>query len=72
VLLLTPKKGQSSPFTRAKVWVDNEDGLVRQFQVEEASGVTRHVRLTSLKVNVPVNAGAFSFAPPAGVRVIER
>jgi outer membrane lipoprotein-sorting protein len=30
------------------------------------------VHITSLEVNVPVDRTAFSFKPPAGVRVIDR
>lgn len=70
-LVLTPKKNDS-PFTRAKVWVDERDGLIRQFEVVDASGVKRHVRLTSLRINVPVDASVFRFTPPKGVRVVRQ
>lgn len=70
-LLLTPKKGKA-PFTRARVWVDDRDGLIRQFEVVDGSGLTRLVRLTSLRVNVPVDAKAFTFTPPRGVRVVQQ
>lgn len=70
-LVLTPKAGKT-PFARAKVWVDDRDGLIRQFEVVDASGLTRRVRLTSLRVNVPVDAAAFRFTPPKGVRVIQQ
>jgi outer membrane lipoprotein-sorting protein len=45
---------------------------VRQFEVTESSGVERTVTLTSLRLNVPVDAAAFSFTPPAGTRVVDR
>lgn len=72
VLALTPKPGVSSPFTRAKVWVSDSDGLIRQFEVVEQNGVTRRVRLTTLALNVPVEASAFRFDVPKGVRVVDR
>ena len=71
-LLLVPKREGSQPFTRATVWVDDRDGLVRQFDVTDQNGVTRRVRLTSIRVNVPVEATAFRFTPPRGVRVVEQ
>jgi outer membrane lipoprotein carrier protein len=71
-LLLVPKREGSQPFTRATVWVDDRDGLVRQFEVTDANGVTRRIRLTSIRVNVPVDAAAFRFTAPPGVRVVEQ
>jgi outer membrane lipoprotein carrier protein len=71
-LVLVPKAGHSAPFSRARLWVDDDDGLVRQFEVVESSGVTRRIRITSLEVNAPIDRAAFSFTPPPGVRVVER
>jgi len=71
-LTLVPKAGKPAPFTKATIWVDDDDGLIRQFEVVEPSGVTRLVRITSLELNAPVERGAFSFTPPPGVRIIER
>jgi outer membrane lipoprotein carrier protein len=71
-LVLVPKREESQPFTRATVWVDDRDGLVRQFEVTDQNGVTRRVRLTSIRVNVPVDASAFRFRPPKGVRVVQQ
>jgi outer membrane lipoprotein carrier protein len=71
-LLLVPKREGSQPFTRATVWVDDRDGLVRQFEVTDQNGVTRRVRLTSIQTNVPVDAAAFRFTPPAGIRVVQQ
>jgi outer membrane lipoprotein-sorting protein len=40
--------------------------------VTEQSGLQRKVRLTSFRTNVPVDASAFTFTPPAGVRIVDR
>ena len=72
VLVLLAKPGQALPFVRAKVWVDTNDALIRQFESTDANGVTRHVRLLTLKPNVVVDAGAFTFNVPEGVRVVDR
>jgi chaperone LolA len=69
-LALTPKPGTSAVFTRATVWVDDADGLIRQFEVTEHSGLVRRIRLTSLVVNPALDAAAFTFVPPKGVKVI--
>lgn len=72
VLALTPKRGSDAPFAKAKVWVSDSDGLIRQFEVVEPSGLTRKVRLTSIDLDVPVDASAFTFTPPKGVKIVER
>jgi outer membrane lipoprotein carrier protein len=71
-LVLTPKAGAQKLFDKATVWVDDDDGLIRQFEVAEPSGVTRRIRITSLEANVAVDRSAFAFTPPAGVHVVER
>jgi len=71
-LTLMPKAATQRSFDKATIWVDDDDGLIRQFEVVESSGVTRRVRITSLDINVPVERAAFAFKPPTGVRVIDR
>lgn len=71
-LILVAKAGQQAPppVLRAKVWVDDRDSLIRQFESTDANGVSRTVRLTSLGVNATVDATAFRFTIPEGVRVV--
>lgn len=69
-LLLVARQGQTLPFIRAKVWVDSADALIRQFESTDATGITRKVKILSLATNVAVDAKAFAFVLPAGVRVI--
>lgn len=69
---LVPKAGTQPLFNKATLWIDDDDGLVRQFEVVEPSGVTRRVRIITLEPNAPVDRTAFSFVPPTGVRVVER
>jgi outer membrane lipoprotein carrier protein len=69
---LVPKAGHAAPFTRAVVYIDDADASIRQFEVTEASGLRRTVRLTSFRANVPVDAKAFVFTPPAGTRIVTR
>lgn len=69
---LLPKNKSGAAFLAASVWIDDEDATIRQFEVTDQSGVQRKVRLTSFKTNVPVDANAFVFSPPTGVRVVAR
>jgi len=72
-LTLVPKKGATAgPFTKALVWVDDDDSLIREFEVNEPSGVTRHIRLTAVELNVPVERSEFTFAVPKGVKVVDQ
>ena len=48
------RRERAAPFTKATVWVDDDDSLIREFEVDEANGVTRHMRLTSVEPNAPV------------------
>ena len=59
-------------FSTATVWIDDLDGTLRQFEVTEGSGLIRRVRLITLALNVPVPKSAFSFTPPAGVKVLDQ
>ena len=67
VVVLTPKS--EKPFTRARIWVDDRDGLVRQLELTEPSGLTRLIKFGKMKLNATVSASAFKFAVPKGVRV---
>ncbi|GAC1651170.1 MAG: outer membrane lipoprotein carrier protein LolA [Gemmatimonadaceae bacterium] len=67
---LIPRADQ--PFVKATVWIDDSDALIRQFEVEEGSGLIRRVRLTTIAINVPMDRRTFSFAPPPGVRIIDQ
>lgn len=70
VVLLTPKGRES--FSRAKVWIDTRNSMVRRFEVTEPSGLVRNVTLTSIAANVTVPASAFRFTPPRGVRIVDQ
>jgi outer membrane lipoprotein carrier protein len=69
---LVPKVKEGAPFQSATVWIDDADATIRQFDVTETSGVRRKVRLLSFRANVPVDASAFTFAVPDGVRIVDR
>jgi outer membrane lipoprotein-sorting protein len=68
---LVPKK-TAVEFTQATVWIDDEDGIIRQFEITEPSGLVRRIRMIEARLNVPVDKAAFTFTPPKGVQVIDQ
>jgi outer membrane lipoprotein carrier protein len=68
-VVLVPRD-KTIPFSRARVWIDDEDGLLRQFEVTDANGLTRKVEFSNIRVNVPVESSEFRFTPPRGAKVI--
>jgi outer membrane lipoprotein carrier protein len=71
VLVLVPKR-EGLPFARATVWVDDRDGLIRQFETVDQTGLVRRVTITRMEVNPTVSSREFTFTPPRGVRVVEQ
>ena len=67
VVVLTPKA--ENAFTKARIWVDDRDGLVRQLELTEPSGLTRLIKFGSMKLNAKVPSSAFTFKVPKGVKV---
>lgn len=70
IIVLVPH--DSSQFSRARLWVDDGDGVVRQFEVTDPNGTVRHVRLLTVVFNGPVDRSAFAFRPPSGVKVVDQ
>ena len=70
-LVLKPKSS-TEPFTQAKVWIDNADGTLRQFETVEPSGITRLVTVTAVTLNAPVDEKLFSFKAPKGARIVDQ
>lgn len=64
-------KDPSIPLARATVWVDDDDGLIRRFETEDASGVVRLIEITRLTPNATPEKGAFVFRVPSGAKVFE-
>jgi outer membrane lipoprotein carrier protein len=65
---LTPRSS-ASPFSKVTLWVNDSDALLRRVETVDGSGVVRRITVTKFARNAPVDAGAFVFKVPAGVRV---
>src|SRR5213596_245455 len=70
VALVPTEAGQ--PYTEAVIWVGRNDGLVRRLEITETSGQRRIVILKRPKLNGGAPGREFTFAPPAGVRVVDQ
>ena len=72
VLSLVPKAGVDAAFTKAVIWVDSADALIRQFELTEPSEIVRRVTIRTLTLNPAIPASTFRFTPPSGTKVIEQ
>lgn len=71
VVRLVPRT-PDAPFTKAILWLDPKSALIRQTEITEPSGLVRRIRFSKIRSGVSIPADAFTFVPPAGVRVIDQ
>ena len=69
-VVLTPKS-TSSPFSKVTLWVNDGDALLRRVETVDQSSVVRRITVTKFARNAPVDAKAFVFKVPAGVKVFD-
>jgi outer membrane lipoprotein carrier protein len=69
-VVLTPKS-TSSPFSKVTLWVNEGDAFLRRVETVDGSGVVRRITVTKFARNTPVDANAFVFKVPAGVKVFD-
>lgn len=70
ILKLTPKSKRNS-LRWLKVWVDDDDALMRRIQVYDASENTVTYDLDEIKLNSGVADSRFEFVPPQKSEVID-
>jgi outer membrane lipoprotein carrier protein len=68
---LVPKRANAN-FTSAKIWIDDNDASIRQFDVETANGLKRHVVITSFTPNPVVGNSSFRFTVPKGAKIVDQ
>lgn len=71
VITLTPKRANPN-FASAKLWIDDSDSSIRQFDIETPSGLKRHVVITSFTPNPSLARSAFRFSVPKGARIVDQ
>ena len=70
-IMLVPKRANAG-FTSAKVWIDDSDSSIRQFDLETANGLRRHVVITRFTANPDLSRSSFRFAVPKGVKIVDQ
>src|SRR3954467_3633884 len=70
-VLLVPKRTNAG-FKSAKVWIDDNDSSIRQFDVENANGLKRHVVITSFTANPNIARSSFRFVVPKGAKIVDQ
>jgi outer membrane lipoprotein carrier protein len=68
---LVPKRANAG-LTSAKIWIDDNDSSIRQFDVETPNGLKRHVVITSFTANPVLPRSSFRFAVPRGAKVVDQ
>lgn len=71
IVTLVPKRSNAG-FTNAKVWIDDSDSSIRQFDVETANGLRRRVVITSFTANPVLSKSTFRFVVPKGAKVVDQ
>jgi outer membrane lipoprotein carrier protein len=71
VLRFVPKQAANAPYRRVDIWVDRQDGLPRQVEIDEVSGAVRRITFDRMRANTSIPARMFTFTPPSGVRIVD-
>ncbi|HET9636639.1 MAG TPA: outer membrane lipoprotein chaperone LolA [Gemmatimonadaceae bacterium] len=71
IVTLVPKRANNQ-FRSARIWIDDTDSSIRQFDVESPNGLRRRVVVTRFTANPSVPTSSFRFAPPKGVKVVDQ
>jgi outer membrane lipoprotein carrier protein len=69
IVVLTPRTPRN--YTKARLWIDDADGVVRQLELSENSGVVRTIVFRTIQLNAKVPASAFKFEVPKGAKVFD-
>jgi len=69
---LVAKAGTAVPFPRATIWIDNADASVREVAITDDTGIARTITLVTWEKNVAVDAAAFTFSVPKGVKIVKQ
>lgn len=71
VVAIVPRSANVN-FTRAVLWLDQEDWLPRRIELDESPRVRRILTLARLRPNAALDREVFEFRVPKGVRIIDQ
>ena len=69
IVALTPRTARN--YSKARIWIGDQDGVVRQLELMENSGVVRTITFRTIQLNAKISASAFKFAVPKGAKVYD-
>jgi outer membrane lipoprotein-sorting protein len=72
-ITLTPRDDagvRSASFRSAVVWFDVDSLLITAVDIHDTNESIRRIRLTDIRVNLPISDEEFRFVPPEGARVL--
>lgn len=64
-------RSRNALFTKATLWIGDADGLVRQMESTEPSGLVRKITVTRFRTNLTIPLSVFHFTAPPNARVID-
>lgn len=71
VVSIVPR-GTNLNFSRAVLWLDQEDALPRRIELDEGPGTRRILTLSKIRTNAPIARDIFEFKVPRGVRIVDQ
>lgn len=71
-VIMAPRTANSVPFTKATLWLDDQEPRPVRIQVTDTQGVERTITLTTWVPNATLPKDAFTFKPPKGVKVVTK
>lgn len=70
VISLEPRAAVA--YEEAKIWLEEERGLIRKVEIVEENESLRRVVLSDIRIEPGLEPGRFSFEPPPGAQVLDR
>jgi len=70
VISLEPREAVA--YEEAKIWLEEERGLIRKVEIVEENESLRRVVLSDIRIEPGLEPGRFSFEPPPGAQVLDR
>jgi outer membrane lipoprotein carrier protein len=70
VISLVPRG--RSPYRLIRVWVDQQDSIIRRFEMTEENDTVRRIELSNVRINPNLPDSTFQFTPPAGAQIFDQ
>jgi outer membrane lipoprotein carrier protein len=70
VITLVPRV--RSPYRVIRIWVDQQDHLIRRFEMTEENDTVRRIELRNLRLNPEFSDAVFQFTPPPGAQIFDQ